>query len=384
MKKLPATSTIDSRTESSTPGLERPWQENDRVPQQPKLVVVLPALNEEATIAEVIHRIPRQVEGVGRVEVVVVDDGSTDRTAELACAAGAHVVSHWENRGVGAAFATGLHTALQLGADIIVNMDSDGQFSPEDIPSLVRPIIKQDYGFVTCTRFGNPDFVPQMPRIKRWGNRVMCRLVNWIIWGAKFTDVSCGFRAYSRETALRMTLFGPFTYTHESFIDLAAKGVRMTEVPLRVRGVRQHGQSRVAGNLWKYARQTLPIILRAMRDIRPLVFFGLPALLFVVVGALQVLFVAGWWLATGKTSPWTSMITVGGTCVIVGILLSSVALLADQLRRVRAIQEEVLYIQRKAFYATARARREERRAGRGTMFSEEVDRRSSPQPVRAK
>jgi glycosyltransferase involved in cell wall biosynthesis len=315
-----------------------------------RVVVIMPALNEAATIADVIARVPRSFRGVASVEIVVVDDGSTDDTATLAREAGAHVVSHRDNLGVGAAFATGIDAALRLAADVIVNMDSDGQFNPEDIPALVRPIIDNGYGFVTCTRFGNPAYVPEMPWVKKWGNRMMCRLVNWIIWGSRFTDVSCGFRAYSRDTALRLNLFGDFTYTQESFIDLASKNVRMTEVPLMVRGMRQHGKSRVASNLRKYAAETLPIIVRAMRDTRPLKFFGLLAALFLTFGTVLGAFVSVWWFATGRTSPWTSLITIGAAGIIVGILIGVVALIADQLGRVKKVQDEILVLSRLDHY----------------------------------
>ncbi len=327
-----------------------PDSDNEARRRDLHLVVIMPALNEEATIAEVIRRVPREFPGVEAVDVVVIDDGSKDRTADLARQAGAHVVRHPYNMGVGAAFATGIDAALRRGADIIVNVDSDGQFSPEDIPALVRPIIEEGYGFVTCTRFGNRDYVPEMPRIKRWGNRLMCRLVNWIIWGAKFTDVSCGFRAYSRDTALRLNLFGKFTYTQESFIDLAAKGVRMTEVPLRVRGVREHGKSRVASNLWKYAFESLPIIVRAMRDTRPLKFFGLLALVFFLLGVGLGGFVSVWWCATGRTSPWTSLITMSAASIILSVLVGVTALLADQMGRLKKTQDEVLRFQRLEYY----------------------------------
>jgi glycosyltransferase involved in cell wall biosynthesis len=311
---------------------------------------VIPALNEEATIGEVIGRVPRTVPGVSEVDVLVVDDGSTDRTVYRARQAGARVVSHPANRGVGAAFATGIDAALKRGADVIVNMDGDGQFNPEDIPSLIRPIVEEGYGFVTCTRFGNPRYVPSMPWIKRWGNRVMCTLVNWIIWNAKFTDVSCGFRAYSRDTALRLNLFGKFTYTQESFIDLASKDVRMTEVPLQVRGTREFGTSRVAGNLWRYALQTFPIIVRAMRDTRPLKFFGGLALVFALIGLATGGFVGCWWLATGQTSPWRSLITVGAASIIISILIGVLALIADQLGRIKRTQEELLKLARLEYY----------------------------------
>ncbi|MEO1529568.1 MAG: glycosyltransferase family 2 protein [Planctomycetota bacterium] len=315
-----------------------------------KLVVIIPALNEEATIKAVIDRIPHRIESIGKVEVVVVDDGSTDDTVELARDGGATVLCHPSNRGVGAAFQTGIDAALRAGADVIVNMDGDGQFRPEDIPTLIRPVLEDGYGFVTCTRFADPENLPEMPRIKLWGNRMMCRLVGAITGGPRFTDVSCGFRAYSRDTALRLNLFGNFTYTQESFIDLAAKRIVMTEVPLIVRGEREFGQSRVASNLWRYGFRSLTIILRALRDWRPLLFFGSIAFMFLALGVIQVGFVTCWWLATSRTSPWTSLITLGGICTVMGIAFMVLALIADQIGRSRRIQEELLHLQRKRSY----------------------------------
>jgi glycosyltransferase involved in cell wall biosynthesis len=312
-----------------------------------KLVVILPALNESATIAEVIQRIPRAIPLISSVEIVVVDDGSTDTTAHLAREQGAEVVRHPTNLGVGAAFGSGIEAALQRGADVIVNMDADGQFQPEDIPDLIAPIVRDGYGFATCTRFSDPTKLPQMPAIKLWGNRMMCRLINTITGGPKFTDVSCGFRAYSRDTALRLNLFGRFTYTQESFIDLAAKGIAMTEVPLVVRGEREHGESRVASNLWRYGFRSLTIILRALRDWRPLLFFGSIALFFLFAGIALVGFVGCVWLLTGRTSPWTSLITIGGASLVMGVAFAVLSLVADQIGRVRQIQETLLYQQRR-------------------------------------
>ena len=130
-----------------------------------KLVVIMPALNESQSIAGVIDRIPRAMDGLDAIEVLVVDDGSKDDTVRCASEAGARVVSHHANLGVGAALGTGMDAALRLGADIIVNMDSDGQFNPEDIPALIEPILKDGYGFVTCSRFGKREYVPKMPTV---------------------------------------------------------------------------------------------------------------------------------------------------------------------------------------------------------------------------
>jgi len=170
--------------------------------------------------------------------------------------------------------------------------------------------------------------------------------VNAITRTTSFSDVSCGFRAYSRDTALRMNLYGKFTYTQESLIDLAMKGLPMTEVPLTVRGVREHGQSRVASNLWNYGFNTSMIILRAFRDWRPLVFFGLIAITFLLLGIGMIGFVTAWWITQGHTTPWTSLITLGGVNVVLGITFGVLALVADQIGRGRRIQEQLLYLER--------------------------------------
>src|SRR5439155_19677421 len=260
-----------------------------------KLVVTIPALNEENTIAQVVAGVPRRISGVDEVEVIVVNDGSTDRTAERAAEAGALVVNVHNRPGLGKVFGTGLERAMRRGADIIVNIDGDGQFDPADIPKLVHPIIEGEADFVTCSRFADPALRPTMPTVKFWGNRVVTNIINWVCGGTSFTDVSCGFRAFNREAAYRLTLFGRFTYTQETFIDLFSKGLRMVEVPLKVRGVREHGKSRVASNLWKYATNSLPIILRAMRDIQPLKFFGGISAILGILGAVTGGFVSVWY-----------------------------------------------------------------------------------------
>ena len=320
-----------------------------------KLVVTIPALNEENTIAQVVAGVPRKIPGVSEVEVIVVNDGSTDRTADRASEAGALVVTLPNRPGLGKVFGTGLERAMRRGADIIVNIDGDGQFDPADITRLVAPILDGDADFVTCSRFADPELRPDMPRIKFWGNRAVTNIINWVCGGTSFTDVSCGFRAFNREAAYRLTLFGRFTYTQETFIDLFAKGLRMAEVPLRVRGVREHGDSRVASSIFKYAFNSLPIILRAMRDIQPLKFFGGIALLLFIPGLILGAFVTGYYIIEGRTSPYTSFITMSGVAIVLSFLLGVLALLADMLGRHRKISEELLYLARRKVYAGRRA-----------------------------
>ena len=320
-----------------------------------KLVVTVPAQNEEQTVARVVRGVPGELPGIDVIEVVVLDDASTDATAERARSAGAGVLRVEGRPGLGRVFKAGLDEAMRRGADLVVNIDGDGQFESADVAALVAPLVADRADFVTCTRFKNPDFRPDMPAVKRLGNAAVVKIVNFACGGGgRFSDVSCGFRAFNREAFYRLTLFGRYTYTQECFIDLFAKGLRIEEVPLRVRGVREHGQSRVAGSVWKYATNTLPIILRAMRDIRPLKFFGLLALALALPGVLALGVVAANYfvLRPGKTAPFTSLISLGGVLLTLGGLVLVLALLADMMARHRRITEELLYLARRRVYGS--------------------------------
>src|SRR5437016_7779247 len=289
-----------------------------------KLVVSIPALNEEKTMPQVVRGWRRDIPGIDEVEVIVVNDGSTDNTPIEAADAGAIVINLPGGGGLGMVFRTGFDHAMRRGADFIVNIDGDGQFNPADIAKLVRPLLDDQADFVTCSRFADPALRPQMPAVKYLGNQAVTRMINWVCGGTCFTDVSCGFRAFNREAAYRLTLFGRFTYTQETFIDLFSKGLRMAEVPLKVRGVREHGKSRVASSIFKYATNSLPIILRAMRDIQPLKFFGGIATILGSLGVLCGGFVLFWYLThtqdingirIHKTTPFTSLIPIAGVLV---------------------------------------------------------------------
>lgn len=316
-----------------------------------KLIVIIPALNEEASIQTVIKAVPESFPGIEGVEIIVIDDGSGDGTVELARQAGAQVISHGRNLGVGAAFSTGIQAALAAGADLIVNMDGDGQFDPKTIPELIRPVVEDRADFVTCTRFARKDLVPQMPWVKKFGNRLVAGIIN-LVTRQHFTDVSCGFRAYSRETALRLNLFGDFTYTQETFLDLVQKKVRIAEVPLPVRGEREFGRSRVAGSITRYAARAGAIILLALRDTRPLSFFGSIGLVIISLGLIAGGFVFGHWISTTphQTTPYQSVIILSAVLLILGFLLVMLALIADMLGRIRKNQEQILYLEKKRMW----------------------------------
>ena len=313
------------------------------------LIVIIPCLNEEKSIGRVIDSIPSDIAGMDKIDVLVVDDGSSDGSVQTAKDHGAMVVSHPFNMGVGAAFNTGISEAIKLGAEVAVNIDADGQFDPADIPTLVAPVAEGKADFVTASRFKDRGLVPVMPAIKKWGNRRIANLIS-VLTRQKFYDVSCGFRAYSRETLLHLNLIGKFTYTQETFLDLAFKDMKIKEIPLQVRGEREFGQSRVAGNLWTYALNTARIIFKTFRDYKPFRFFGFVALvLFLISLGLGGFF----FLHYFRTGAFSGHLWAGfsaGFLLLFSILFFVTGLLADMFDRVRQNQEKLLYFERRKMY----------------------------------
>lgn len=328
------------------------------------LVVLIPAYNEEQTIGNVIRSIPRDC--AGKVDVLVLNDGSQDNTIQVAKEAGAdRIVSHNTNKGLGITFRDGIDEALKMGADIIVNIDADGQFNPLDIPRLIQPILNHQADMATCSRFKDPRLTPKMPAIKIFGNKFFARILNLFL-KKNYYDTQCGFRAYTKEAALNLVLFGRFTYTQEVFIDLVKKGFRIVEVPCRVIGARK-GKSRVVKNVFSYGLKVSLIILRSMRDYEPFKFFGLTGIFLFLLGLFSSFILFLRWLFIGRIDPYLIIVYANVFLIIIGVLLTILALLADMLDRNRKLQEDVLY----------RFRKQE------VEFSkEEFGKKSSPLPKR--
>ncbi len=309
-----------------------------------KIVIVIPAYNEEESIEKVISSLPNFVD-----DVIVVDDGSTDRTAELARKMGSTVITHKRNIGVGASFHTGMRMALSLDPDIMVNIDADGQFNPEDIVKLVDPIITKEADFVTASRFMDSSYYPDMSKIKFIGNKLMSSFINRLS-GQKFYDVSCGFRAYSQESLLRLNLFGEFTYTQETFLNLAVKNVRIIEVPVKVRGTREFGKSKVASNLFHYGYQTLKVIVKTIRDYRPLKLSSIISSIFFFMGLILGAFALVHWIVAFAITPFKWAAFLAGFFFLMSILALSIGFILDMFARMRLNQEEMLYYLKQLFF----------------------------------
>lgn len=309
-------------------------------------IVLIPALNEEASIGDVISRVPKRLfDDSVIVKVLLVDDGSTDETAHIAAEKGAIVVSNGCNRGVGYSFARGVEQALLLRANYMVNIDADGQMNPEDIEKVLEPVFKGDADMVTASRFCSEEVMPVMPPIKRWGNKKVAEIVSFLC-GNKYYDVSCGFRAYNKEVLLRLHLTGAYTYTQESFINLAMKNIRILEVPVKIRGVRQYGKSRVASSVLKYAVKSWSIIFRSIKTYRPKLLFGTGALLTFLVGfCFEILFLIHY-LETGVFSGYLFLGITGGFLFLVALFCVLFMFIADSFTRMILNQEEILYYEK--------------------------------------
>ncbi len=305
-----------------------------------KLVIYMPALNEEKSIQQVISYLPQELKRIDCIQYLVVDDGSTDNTAALALASGAQVVSHGRNRGVGAAFQSAIQFALENDADILVSIDADGQFDSADIPAMIDPIIDNKMDMVVGNRFssGKPEY---MPATKYWGNQKMTQLIG-SVGGQNFQDVSCGFRAYGREALFRLNIFAEFTYTHETILAMVFQGLRVMEYPIRIKYFPDR-KSRVAGSISRYALQTSGIILRVLLDYRPLRVFGGIAFICLVSGAAFILFLLGYFFFTNTFTPYKNSGFIGLGFIIFGMLVLIIALIADMLNRLRLNQDRLLY-----------------------------------------
>ena len=286
-----------------------------------KLVVLVPAFNEEKNIENTIRSIPKKIFGIDEVKVLVVDDGSTDNTMDKAMNGGAYrVVSHTTNTGVGAAFMTGIRNAISMNADILVAVDADSQFDSNQIPELILPILNNQADVVIGSRFkeGKPK---NIPRIKYLGNMIFTRIVSCLVQ-QKFTDTQTGFRAYSKKALLNISVVNDFTYTQEVLIDLKFKGLQITEVPITVK-YDDKRKSRVVKNIYSYSSKVLAIITRTLVYHRPMFSFAILSAIFLGGGILaKLLTISSIFVVNQSLS--TGIIILGGVSFMMGVFASVV------------------------------------------------------------
>jgi glycosyltransferase involved in cell wall biosynthesis len=231
-----------------------------------KLVVIIHAYNEENSIGPVINEIPKKIDGIKDIQILVINDGSTDRTVDIAKQAGADkILSHKHNMGLAKTFRDGLDAALEMGADIIVNTDADFQYKGTEIPKLIAPILEGKADIVLGDR--------QIDKLDHmlWGNKLATQVTRWAT-GLPIKDAQTGFRAFSREAALRINLTGDYTYTQETIIQAANKNLNVAQIPVELQ--RREGNSRLITGIFRYAQSSGVTIFRSFGANHPFVIFS--------------------------------------------------------------------------------------------------------------
>lgn len=308
-----------------------------------KLIVQIPCFNEEHTLPQTIADLPKHIAGVDEIEILIVDDGSDDRTVEVARELGAdHIIRHTKNRGLAQSFRTGLREALELGADIIVNTDGDNQYCGEDIPALIRPILAGEADIVIGDR--QTASISHFSRFKKFlqffGSFAVGRLA-----GLDLPDAVSGFRAFSREAAISTNVVSAFSYTIETAIQAGKKGMLVTSIPIRTNAKTR--ESRLFKNTFSFILNSLKIVIRVYMMYKPMrVFFAIGTILS-VAGLLPIIrFIYLFYAGSGDGH--IQSLVVGGTLLLMGFLSYLVGLVADLISFNRQLLETLLELARRS------------------------------------
>jgi glycosyltransferase involved in cell wall biosynthesis len=302
-----------------------------------KLIVTIPALNEAPTIGDVIREIPRDIAGIDTVEVLVLDDGSRDGTVEAALRAGAdHVVSNPMNRGLAATFKLALQEAVVRGADFVVNTDADNHYDQARIPELIAPLLANEADIVIGSRL--IDDLP-MKKANKYGNKaanyIMQRLLR-----IPDVDVSTGFRAYTREAAMKLNVLSDHTYTHETLINALDQRMTIVNVPIAARHVER--PSRLIRGIASHVIQAGGVILRSFLLYKPMQVYGALGAILLMLGAVPFARYA-WFLAQGESQGHVQSLVIGSAFWFVGGQMFITGLLAVAIGWNRRMMEDVLY-----------------------------------------
>ena len=307
-----------------------------------KLVIQIPCLNEEEVLPETLAALPRQVPGFDVVEWLVIDDGSSDNTVNVARQNGVdHIVSHKRTKGLARAFMTGLDACLRAGADVIVNTDGDNQYAASDIPKLVSPVLNQEADIVVGARpIGtHQEFSLTKKILQKIGSAVVRQVSH-----TRVADTTSGFRAFSRDAAKRVMVFNEYTYTLETIIQAGHRKLAITSVPVVVNKVTR--PSRLFHSIPSYIRQSLITIIRIYVIYRPFHFFGMIGLGFILSGiAIGLRFL--YYYLVGDGSGHIQSLILMSVLLGVGFQTLLVAFIADLFAANRKMLEEVRYFQRR-------------------------------------
>ncbi|WEN14942.1 glycosyltransferase family 2 protein [Rhodanobacter sp. AS-Z3] len=301
-----------------------------------KLIIQIPCLNESETLAIALADLPREVPGFDTVEWLIIDDGSTDNTADVARRNGVdHVVTHRVNRGLAVGFMSGIDACLRLGADVIVNTDADNQYCGADIPKLTAPVLAHEADIVIGAR---P--IDETAHFS-WIKKKLQRLGSWAVRVASKTDVAdapSGFRAISREAAMRLNVFSAYTYTLETIIQAGQSNLTIASVPIRTNGDLR--PSRLVKSISSYVNRSLMTILRVFVIYRPLALFFYVGSVFLTIGLLAGIRFVYFYLH-GSGDGHIQSVVLASLCVTLSMLLYMMGLIGDLIATNRKLMENI-------------------------------------------
>lgn len=302
-----------------------------------KLIVMVPCLNEEKTLPLVIGSIPQKIPGISKIETLVVDDGSTDKTLEVAKKLKVnHIIRHFKNKGLAFSFSDGLERALQEGADIIVNTDGDNQYPQKDIPRLIKPILDGEAQIVVANR--------QTDKIKEFSplKKILQKFGSWtvrILSGTNIPDAVSGFRAYSREAALQINVITEFSYTIETIIQAGKKRIAITSIPIKVN--LKTRESRLFHSLWGHIKKSGATTVRVFTMYEPLKVFSYIGGFFSLCGfAIGVRFL--FFYAIGNAGGHIQSLLLAAVLLIIGFQIFLIGLVADLIASNRKLLENII------------------------------------------
>ena len=303
-----------------------------------KLIIQIPCYNEAETLEIALNDLPKHIDGIDEIEYLIINDGSKDNTVEVARNWGVHyVVNFKQNKGLAKGFMAGIDACLRNGADIIVNTDADNQYVGEDIAKLVQPILDGKADMVIGERpIDNTEhFSPLKKKLQHFGS--------WVVRKASKTDIPdapSGFRAYSREAALRMNVINEYTYTLETIVQAGRNKMALTSVPIRTNG--ELRPSRLFNSMFGYVKKSMLTIIRAFLMYRPLVFFSsLGGVLSAIGVGLGIRFLC--YFAVGAGSGHIQSLILASMMIILGVMTLIVGLQADIIAANRKLLEDIQY-----------------------------------------
>lgn len=303
-----------------------------------KLIIQIPCYNEEETLPQTVADLPRHIDGITTIEYLIINDGSRDRTVEVAKEIGVHhVVSFAKNKGLARGFLAGVDACLRLGADIIVNTDADNQYRGEDIAKLVKPILDGQAEIVIGER---P--IDETEHFS-WKKKKFQHLGSWVVRvasGTSVPDAPSGFRAYNRDAAIRLNVVNAYTYTLETIIQAGMNRVAIESVPIRTNP--ETRESRLFKSMWRYMQRSATVIIRSFMMYRPLKFFSLIGVVSGLIGsAFIVRFLVSW--AMGDGTGYIQSLILAAMLIMVGVQCVLAGLQADVMAASRKILEDVQY-----------------------------------------